>query len=655
MISNQNRFGRRGFTSNSPSSTSIANYGNSSMSRGTFMRGLGLAGAGVAAGMMGLSGVARAQTTTFSTNDIIADINGENIYNMVATLSDTSGLGANGRYAGVNQDVEEYIKDYFQSCGLSYGFDSDLDGVNDSYYHPFDYHFTKCNSVKFQVLNSNGESPLLPKLKGDINDPHFWTDLSGNPYILPLYDDEGNKVVENWEQRQPIVGVDYFVKLRAGPVNNLTGAGFVPEYFPGNNFSGKIVLNDSRYPSAKGIGVGTSQTFNACLQAYNKGAVGFIGRSARIIASEGYGWLDGNLYGNVFGIDALHPHGFALISATKYLFSELATGAYYADIDITTTDETWSKEQAKINNIIGEIPGASPTVGHEVILIAGHFDGQGTQPPDWLGRHNGLVYPSADDNGSGTAINMEIARALGNAYHEGSWTPKRTIRFLADNAEEEGVLGFGEYGYVLNARNEKVVACIYTDMNGGVNGNPNYCYSMLQGLTAYKGLQDIFKRAIANYTDPSGDKELYDNICVTNQVGMSAKFQQSCGWKEIIYGILQNNWGGPFVKDYPGFQAYNMPLIENSEFSTSSNYFYHTLYDNIARFDPPEPYGPYCTNTPPKYWMELMAKSIAAFVLELDKISSPLAGTFVSQTVQNDPAVEKMYKQLVDLYGEDAL
>jgi len=61
MISNQNRFGRRGFTSNSPSSTSVANYGNSAMSRGTFMRGLGLAGAGVAAGMMGLSGVARAQ------------------------------------------------------------------------------------------------------------------------------------------------------------------------------------------------------------------------------------------------------------------------------------------------------------------------------------------------------------------------------------------------------------------------------------------------------------------------------------------------------------------------------------------------------------------------------------------------------------------
>jgi len=66
MERNQNRFGRRGFTSTSPSSTSMANFGNSAMSRGTFMRGLGVAGAGVAAGMMGFGGVARAQETSCS-------------------------------------------------------------------------------------------------------------------------------------------------------------------------------------------------------------------------------------------------------------------------------------------------------------------------------------------------------------------------------------------------------------------------------------------------------------------------------------------------------------------------------------------------------------------------------------------------------------
>jgi len=76
MERNQNRFGRRGFTGTSPSSTSVANYGNSAMSRGTFMRGLGLAGAGVAAGVMGLSGVARAtggSTTVVGQNNPAVD------------------------------------------------------------------------------------------------------------------------------------------------------------------------------------------------------------------------------------------------------------------------------------------------------------------------------------------------------------------------------------------------------------------------------------------------------------------------------------------------------------------------------------------------------------------------------------------------------
>jgi len=57
------RFGagiRSGSTSSYSGSTSIANYGNSAMTRGNFMRGLGVAGAGIAAGVMGLSGTVRA-------------------------------------------------------------------------------------------------------------------------------------------------------------------------------------------------------------------------------------------------------------------------------------------------------------------------------------------------------------------------------------------------------------------------------------------------------------------------------------------------------------------------------------------------------------------------------------------------------------------
>jgi len=53
-------YNRSGSTSYGSGSTSVANYGNSAMSRGTFMKGLGLAAGGVAAAGLGLSGTARA-------------------------------------------------------------------------------------------------------------------------------------------------------------------------------------------------------------------------------------------------------------------------------------------------------------------------------------------------------------------------------------------------------------------------------------------------------------------------------------------------------------------------------------------------------------------------------------------------------------------
>jgi len=69
MVSNQNRFGRRGFTSTSPSSTSVADYGNSAMSRGTFMKGLGIGAGAVAAAGMGLGSIVSATSTTQLAND----------------------------------------------------------------------------------------------------------------------------------------------------------------------------------------------------------------------------------------------------------------------------------------------------------------------------------------------------------------------------------------------------------------------------------------------------------------------------------------------------------------------------------------------------------------------------------------------------------
>jgi aminopeptidase N len=77
-------------------------------------------------------------------------------------------------------------------------------------------------------------------------------------------------------------------------------------------------------------------------------------------------------------------------------------------------------------NVIGILRGSE-----EVVVVCAHYD--------HLGVEKGQVHPGADDNASGTAVLLALARAVGKTHHG------RTIVFLATGAEEAGLLGSGAY------------------------------------------------------------------------------------------------------------------------------------------------------------------------------------------------------------------
>jgi hypothetical protein len=87
-------------------------------------------------------------------------------------------------------------------------------------------------------------------------------------------------------------------------------------------------------------------------------------------------------------------------------------------------------------NVLAVLPGVSPTLRGEVVVIGAHYDhlglgGFGALDPDSTGRvHNG-----ADDNASGTAALLEIGRVLAGRR------PARTIVLVAFSGEELGTLG----------------------------------------------------------------------------------------------------------------------------------------------------------------------------------------------------------------------
>lgn len=82
---------------------------------------------------------------------------------------------------------------------------------------------------------------------------------------------------------------------------------------------------------------------------------------------------------------------------------------------------------AAFYNFMAMIPGHDPTRREETIVLGAHRD--------HFGRQGGLVFPGADDNASGTAVLLEVARALS------TMKPKRTILLISFSGEEQGLLG----------------------------------------------------------------------------------------------------------------------------------------------------------------------------------------------------------------------
>jgi len=83
------------------------------------------------------------------------------------------------------------------------------------------------------------------------------------------------------------------------------------------------------------------------------------------------------------------------------------------------------------HNVIGKIEGTDPKLKDQYIVIGGHMD--------HTGMTNGVIYNGADDDASGTAVTMEMARLI--AANAATIKPKRTIVFALWCAEEMGLIG----------------------------------------------------------------------------------------------------------------------------------------------------------------------------------------------------------------------
>lgn len=115
----------------------------------------------------------------------------------------------------------------------------------------------------------------------------------------------------------------------------------------------------------------------------------------------------------------------------------------------------------RLTNLLALLPGEAPNPGRRIVVVSGHYDSICSSPVDAL--HDA---PGADDDASGTAAVLEIARVM-SRYHF-----RIPILFAAVAGEEQGLLGSGYLAAQLKRDGWRVEAMFTNDIIGSSSG-PN--------------------------------------------------------------------------------------------------------------------------------------------------------------------------------------
>jgi len=144
-------------------------------------------------------------------------------------------------------------------------------------------------------------------------------------------------------------------------------------------------------------------------------------------------------------------------------------------------------EKRQVHNIVGYWPGQT----NEFIIIGAHYDHLGLGYEHSLAPSQaGTVHPGADDNASGTAGVIELARAIA---HSGKH--KRGFLFLCFAGEEEGLLGSAYFANHPLEPLSAAAAMINMDMIGRLRNHKVY----VGGVSSADAFKPIIEKAAKDY------------------------------------------------------------------------------------------------------------------------------------------------------------
>lgn len=206
---------------------------------------------------------------------------------------------------------------------------------------------------------------------------------------------------------------------------------------------------------------------------------------------------------------------------------------------------TFAPNEVMAKNVVAVLEGSDPGLKNEFIVVGGHYDHVGftERISKKTGKMRTYIYNGADDNASGTTAVVELAKK----YASQAVRPKRSIVFVAFDAEEEGLIGSAKFfNECLPFDTSQVKAMVNLDMVGRYDEN--------------KGL-----KIIGANTSKEGEDLLED---ITANCGLKVNMPM----KSLFFAS----------SDHANFYRYGIPVFF---FNTETHKDYHRVSDEVEKID----------------------------------------------------------------------
>lgn len=200
-------------------------------------------------------------------------------------------------------------------------------------------------------------------------------------------------------------------------------------------------------------------------------------------------------------------------TVAEYLADKLTSWGYTVELDAFTAYGN------PCQNVVATLPGS--VTPDEIVVIGAHYDSTSESAE--------TLAPGAEDNGSGTCLVMELARATAGRQFE------RTVQFVLFDAEEVGLHGSQHFVDEAVSEGRTIVAAITADMVSYYDRNYGVT---IEGQTSWEWLMTAMADNVTAHTDIAHDKTYHswgsDHVPF-QQAGIAAFLAIDQDWSSYPY------------------------------------------------------------------------------------------------------------------------